>query len=139
MKKRKVQTILRVKTSCGYDFLILQMNARRNHYWQNVTGSVEEAETYRDAAIREAQEETGLRSKNIENITPLHLTYEFTDQWNSEVHEEVFLINCKEKWDVILDPNEHEDYKWIDQNSIQRSSVYYQSNFDALLKAKLKL
>lgn len=137
MKKRKVQTILCVSSVDGYQFLILQMNTRRNHYWQNVTGSVENNESYKDAAIREAQEETGLELENIEKVITVPIEFEFTDQRNNQVHEKVFFIQCKNQWNITLDPNEHEDFRWIHQNDLNRSCVHYQSNFDALVKASL--
>lgn len=139
MNKRKVQTILCVKKAEDFQFLLLKMNKRRNYFWQNVTGSVEENETFFDAALREAMEETGLSKDNIEKTIPLDLSFEFTDQWDNQVLEKVFLILCKRDWDIKLDPTEHDEFRWIDARAINRTSVHYETNYNALLLARERL
>jgi 8-oxo-dGTP pyrophosphatase MutT (NUDIX family) len=111
------------------------MNERREFFWQNVTGGVEEQETFINAALREAQEETGLLAKNVFSVMESDFEFEFHDQWNNDVHEKIFYIQCRSKWDVIIDPTEHSDFKWCHQNDINESSVKFKSNYEALKKA----
>jgi len=136
MDKRKVQSIIFI---CNQEnekqFLLLQMNERRKFFWQNVTGSVDDGEDFEAAALREAVEETKLTPDNIERIIPTTIEYKFTDQWQKNVTEKVFFIQCKNIWDVVLDPSEHVSFKWVDQNEIKKDSVHFESNYQALVKA----
>lgn len=132
MKKRKVQVVICVKELGIPQFLLLQMNAKRNSYWQNVTGSVEDDESFQEAAMRESQEETGIEDKNILTFSELEISFNFIDQWKNDVLEKVYLLECKNKWDVSIDPNEHQQFKWITLNELNSNIVHYSSNFEAI-------
>lgn len=137
MKKKKVQTVIFYNASNNRkQFLLLKMNERRKFLWQNVTGKVDPGEKYSDAAVREAKEETGLKKKNIKALYKSTMKYEFHDQWGKDVKEKIFFLECHEKWDVIIDPSEHCDFKWVDEKKITRESVHFDSNYRALLAAK---
>ena len=59
MNKRKVQVVIfREDNEDVLEFLLLKTNERRGLFWQNVTGSVDNGESYNDAAFREVAEET---------------------------------------------------------------------------------
>ena len=136
MIKRKVQSIL---VFCDANkqnqFLLLRTNNRRGNFWQNVTGGVDEGESFKDAALREAMEETAIDKENIADLRSIEFTFNFHDQWGNDVHEEVFLIRCKSKFDVIIDPSEHEEFKWVKESELNRDSVKFESNWKALQKA----
>lgn len=137
MKKRKAQAVIfYYAENNSKQFLLLKMNERRNHYWQNITGFVEDGEDFIDGAKREALEETSLKLQNVERVEALNTTFEFHDRWGNDVIENVFVIEAKEKWDVILDITEHQDYKWIDEKELTRDSVHYESNYKALKKVR---
>lgn len=136
MKKRKVQSILfYCDASNNKHFLLLKTNKRRGLFWQSVTGGVDEGEDYIDAAKREAHEETQLLANNIKSITKSQLRFEFHDQWNNDVVEKVFFIECFQKWDVLIDTSEHCDFVWCKDNDINNESVKYESNLLALKEA----
>ena len=136
MKKRKVQVVL---FYCAEDktkyFLLLKMNEKRGLFWQNVTGGVEENESFEDGAFREVKEETQLADNNIFKLHTTDFEFEFDDQWDHHVHEKVFLLQCKDRWDVKIDPSEHSEYKWISQDEINRESVHFETNYQALTLA----
>lgn len=138
MRKRKVQVIICIKEFDAPYFLTLQMNVVRNSFWQNITGGVEQDETLKEAAVREAIEETALEVNNIEKITVMNMNFSFIDQWNNEVEEYVFFFKCKKKWPVKLDPKEHQSFRWISKDQITRDCVHFESNYIALQEA-LKL
>ena len=70
MKKRKVQVaIFHLDEQQQKHFLLLKTNKKRGEFWQNVTGSVEEGESFEQGAIREVIEETGLVEKNIKKMS----------------------------------------------------------------------
>lgn len=140
-KTKKAQVILAAidKTSQNIKFLLLQTNERRGKFWQNVTGKIEDNETFEEGGLREAIEETQLSIESIVDIVDLGLTYEFTDSRQRKCHEKSFLIILDELWDVKLDPKEHLDFKWISQEEVEEGIVKFRSNLETLEKAKLIL
>lgn len=137
-KTKKAQVVLAVHDQVGhtFQFLLLQTNERRGSFWQNVTGKLEDNETFEEGGLREAIEETQLNIEAIIDIVPLGLKYEFTDQRERKVHEESFLIVLDQKWDVKIDPHEHQSFKWVGLDEIHREIVKHESNFETLLKSQ---
>ncbi len=135
MKKRKVQSVI---FYCDADqnkhFLLLRVNKKRGLFWQNSTGSVEENESFQEAAIREAIEETALTKNNLISIDDANLDFKFKDQWGFEAEEKVFYLKCKELWKVELDPTEHSEYKWVNQKDFSSSFLKFETNSKAVLK-----
>ncbi len=111
------------------------MNKRRKLHWQNVTGGVDEHENFQDAAIREAIEETNISQDSIKTVLQSDLEYSFKDQWGENIIEKVFFLKCHGPWEVKIDPNEHQDFKWVVSDDINEDSVHYQSNYIALKEA----
>lgn len=140
-KTKKAQVVLAAINSKSQSFkiLLLQTNERRGKFWQNVTGKVEENETFEEGALREAMEETQLKLDSIVDLVDLGLTYEFTDSWKRKVREKCFLIILEKTWDIKIDPHEHMDFKWIGLDEIHDGIVEYRSNYETLEKAKQTL
>ncbi len=138
LKTKKAQVILAAIDQAGhtFNFLLLQTNERRGSFWQNVTGKIEDGETFEEGALREAIEETNLSVESIVDILTLGLKYEFIDQRERKVQEESFLIIMDKKWDIKIDPSEHQNFKWVGINEIIRDSVKYESNYETLLKSQ---
>lgn len=136
-KTRKAQVVLAAfdNTSHSFQILLLQTNQKRGLFWQNVTGKIEEGETFEEGGLREAIEETQLKIESIIDIIDLGITFDFTDSRGRKVHEKCFLIILQEKWDVVLDSHEHISSKWISVQEINAESVKYSSNFEALQKS----
>lgn len=136
MNKNKVQVVIFHTAQNGNRLiLLLQMNKRRKLLWQNVTGAVETNESFKQAALRETTEETGLQEDNIIDFKKIDLEFTFTDQWQHSVYEQVFYCEVKNKWEVILDQAEHCSYQWIEEKNIDEKSVHYPSNLEAIRKA----
>ncbi|MBT4791333.1 MAG: NUDIX domain-containing protein [Halobacteriovoraceae bacterium] len=139
MDKRKVQSVIfYCAQGQGKHFLLLKMNKKRGYLWQNVTGGVDKNENFQDAAVREAAEETGLSTENIQQLIKTDIEFHFCDQWENNVTEKVFFIQVKNKWDVMLDPSEHCEFSWVNEKNISPKSVHYASNFEALQKAMVQ-
>ncbi len=136
-KTKKAQVVLATldEPSHTFNFLLLKTNERRGSFWQNVTGKIEENETIEEGGLREAIEETQLKIEDIVDIISLGLVYEFVDQRKRNVHEESFLIILDKKWDVKIDPHEHQAFKWVPLDQINRESVKHLSNFETLEKS----
>jgi 8-oxo-dGTP pyrophosphatase MutT (NUDIX family) len=137
-KTKKAQVVVAAidENSQSFQFLLLQTNEKRGEFWQNVTGKVEENETFEEGGLREAIEETGLKIEHIVDLTDLGLEYQFTDKRSRKVFEKSFLIILDKKWDVKIDPSEHQAYKWVDVLKVNEDSVKHQSNFECLTKAQ---
>src|ERR1700704_4530217 len=105
------------------DLQVLMMErAGWQGFWQSVTGSLaHEAEGFRDAAIREVREETGLdatrydlRDWGVENrfeIFKKHIGRYAPGVTHNLEH--VFSLSVPEPLPVKLDPAEHLSYKWL--------------------------
>ncbi len=139
-RQRKVQVVLAAISPVGvWSFLVFKTNPERGSFWQNVTGSVEDGETFEEAALREAQEESGLAIEHIVDIEDLNLVHHFQDRWKRKVEEHTFLIVLEGQWKPTLDPHEHVDWKWLDINEIEDDCLEWPSNVEALEKASLLL
>lgn len=137
-RTKKAQIILAAndEISQSFFFLLLQTNEKRGSFWQNVTGKIEENETFEEGGLREAMEETALSVESIVEMVSLGLSYDFTDQRGRKVHEESFLMILDQKWDVKIDPHEHQNFKWIPVDEINPEVVKYESNYETLVKAQ---
>lgn len=136
MRKRKAQVVIFSRDEDGTKhFLLLKTNKKRGEYWQNVTGSVEKNETYKEGALREAIEETGLSEKHIVKITNTELCFQFHDRWGRDVKEKTFLVEVDKKFKVIIDPSEHCDHKWLAEDNIKPKNFKHINNYLSVVYA----
>jgi dATP pyrophosphohydrolase len=102
------------------DYLLLRRIASYGGFWQFVTGSLEESETHRNAAIREVEEETGIRLDPA-SLIDLGLTnrFEILPRWRPKYapdvthNEEVCFAARVNKGPVRLDAVEHDAFCWL--------------------------
>jgi 8-oxo-dGTP pyrophosphatase MutT (NUDIX family) len=136
-KTKKAQVIIAALDAKNktFNFLLLQTNERRGQFWQNVTGKVEKDESYEDGALREAIEETAVPVELIVDMIDLGITHDFIDQRNRDVHEKAFLLILDSKWEIKLDPHEHQSFKWVNINELHKDLVKFAGNYEALAKA----
>ena len=135
-RHKKVQIVVAARTPSGeWSCLILKRNKEGGGIWQNVTGSVDENETFEDGALRETQEETALQLESIIDIHEIGLVYKFLDRWKRKVEERTFLIMSDQQWKPTLDPKEHSDWKWVGLNDVTSNMLEWPSNTETLLKA----
>ena len=140
MKKRqKVQTVIFAKDANGQKhFLLLQTNAERQAFWQNVTGGVDQGESFEEASIREAFEETSIQKEYLTKLHGPFQEYFFQDRWGYHVHEKVFAIELEKIFDIKIDPSEHQAFRWIKESELCPTSVAFESNYHALLEVVRK-
>lgn len=136
-KIKKAQVVIAAldQNSRTFEFLLLKTNQKRGSFWQNATGKIEQNETIEEGGLREAIEETHLKVDDIVDMIDLNLSFSFTDRRERKVLEKCFLIILDQKWDVKIDPHEHESFQWVNINNIHSESVKFSSNFEALERA----
>jgi dihydroneopterin triphosphate diphosphatase len=137
---RSIQVVIFAEIEKQQEFLLLKRIQSHGGFWQSVTGSLEDNETHRQAAVREVFEETGIHC-NAEELIDLELTniFEIAPQWRSKFaqdvthNEEICFALQVEKCEVRLDALEHQDYLWLDAERAY-AMFYWSSNKKALAK-----
>jgi 8-oxo-dGTP pyrophosphatase MutT (NUDIX family) len=124
--KQKIQIV----TIAENQLLLLQFAKFYDGGFQNITGSVENGETFQQAAERELFEEIGIR----ENLIDIDYTIQFNDRWGFEVIEKIFLCEL-DKIPKITISEEHKSYKWVPCEKITPQDFVFPTNFRAFQKA----
>ena len=124
--KQKVQVVT-IAENC---VLLLQFAKDRGEGFQNITGSVEDDESFLEAARREMVEEIGV----ADNVIDIDLSFSFRDRWGYEVLEKVFLYHPHEKPKIAIS-SEHQSYKWKKLQETTKDDFAYATNYEALQKA----
>jgi 8-oxo-dGTP pyrophosphatase MutT (NUDIX family) len=100
------------RTEEGVKYLLLY---RRGEYWNFPKGHFEEGEQSLDTALREAEEETGLR-KNELHILPGFRAYEKFHFYSAaeKIYDTVILYLAETKQPrILISPREHSGYAWF--------------------------
>src|ERR1700679_2302529 len=103
------------KTSDGIKFLLLY---RRGNYWNFPKGHFEPGETSIDAALRELEEETGIKKSEL-RIAPNFRAYErfYFKVGNQGIYDTVILFLAEtHKAEITIRPREHSGYGWFLQH-----------------------
>jgi 8-oxo-dGTP pyrophosphatase MutT (NUDIX family) len=129
--KKKIQVVVIAEDSA----LFLEFNSKSKNGpqgFQNITGSVENGESFEEAAVRELQEEIGVKCSQLSD---LKMEFLFNDRWKNKCKEKVFLCLLDKKPAIVLS-EEHKSYKWILLSKVQKSDYTFPSNFEALLNSQ---
>lgn len=124
--KQKIQIV----TIAEGHLLLLQFAKFHGEGFQNITGSVEDDESFTEAARRELLEEISLSHQVID----LHHEFNFQDRWNSNVQEKVFLT-IFDKIPKVIISEEHQSFKWIPVETVTADNFVFETNFTAFQKA----
>jgi lipoyl(octanoyl) transferase len=103
----------------GSEVLVLHRSPEGDAYWHTVAGAVEEGESWAEAAVRELEEEIGLRVPVVdlerEYAYPLAQESERSRSRFAPGIEQVvvrcFAVEAPPGWEPTLN-EEHDDYRW---------------------------
>ena len=104
-----------------------------NGYWEFVRGNIEENETEKETAIREAKEETGISDLNF--IESFKEKISFFYKMNNElINKEIIFFLAETKIEKIKLSFEHKDYKWLEIEDALKL-IKFKNSREVLIKA----
>jgi len=135
-KKSKAQVwVLSLKDE-EFHALLLKLIPERGAYWQPVTGGIEDGESPKQGALREAWEETGFDP--FEAIQALDHRFEYESRWG-RVEEEAFYFFAVPGCPAPkLDAREHTDYRWVKLSEVD-PLIRHESQLEVVRKIKERL
>ena len=112
-------------------FLLLNYPSK---HWDFVKGKIEEGETLHETAIRETNEETGIKDIEFLDGFKEEIEYYFRAD-NQDIHKKViFFLGKTETTNIILS-HEHLDFIWLDfDNALNK--ITYQNAKNLLRKSE---
>lgn len=130
MSHKKIQVAVIAQCNNKYYLLQLRTIPKNGSFWQNITGSVEEGEKYKQAAIRELQEETGIEIECVERFQALDYKIKFHDKWGRDVTEKAYCVLINDTIEIKICSKEHDEYKWIECSKVTKDNFKYPGNFE---------
>ena len=117
---KRPESVLVVIHTPDLQILLLE-RAKHPGYWQSVTGSREDNESFLQTAIREVREETGLEITAEQLRTwPGENVYEIMSEWRHRFapdvthnRERVFSLCLPTPVSITTAPNEHRAWRWL--------------------------
>ncbi len=131
----QVEVILFKKKDDTIFFLVLKRNPQKGSFWQPITGNVKPHESFKQAALREMEEETNI--KEYLEFTDTGYSFDFFDD-NRNQHEKVFGIHVPRTAKVVLSP-EHTEFQWTSKEDALNRYLKYPGNKEGLRKLCKKL
>ena len=112
-------------------FLLLNYPSK---HWDFVKGKMEEGETFHETALRETDEETGIKDVEFLDGFKEEIEYYFRAD-NQDIHKKVIFFLGKTKTTDIILSHEHLDFIWLDYNNAL-DKITYKNAKDLLKKSK---
>ena len=131
MKEEISAGVILVNENNRKQFLLLNYPSK---HWDFVKGKMEEGETFHETALRETDEETGIKDVEFLDGFKEEIEYYFRAD-NQDIHKKViFFLGKTQTQDIILS-HEHLDFIWLDfDNALKK--ITYKNAKDLLKKSK---
>lgn len=113
---------------CNY-LIIKRCSSYLNNNWQMISGKIEKGETAWQAALREIKEETNIIPDDFYSADLLEKFYEINQNCINLVP--IFVGFIKEPVDIKLNPEEHDEYKWITKDEA-KTYLEFKNQLDAI-------
>lgn len=142
-RSQSIQTYIFQRNNGTPRYLLLKRVEDHGNFWQPVTGGLERGESWKDAAVREVYEETGLRGE-IEDLNYRHSFLVDPSFWKKhpeftiKVNEESsFMMDVTgiDTDSVVLNPEEHDAFEWVDYETAM-NRIIWEGNKKALKLAQ---
>lgn len=109
-------------------FLLLKRIPEKGGFWQPITGNVQEEESFKEAALREIREETGV--SQILRLIDTDYSFDFFDN-NRWQHERVFGVQVDNNAKIVLS-REHTEFKWATEEEALNEYLKWPGNKEGL-------
>ncbi len=121
------------------EYLLMHRTAKRDGFWQGVSGGVEEGESLDLAAARELKEETGFEAsvQSINSQFEYSVKERFRHIYSPNVkviREHSFTADVTGLGEPTLS-DEHDDFKWVPFDEIDIESLQWEGSRIAIRKA----
>lgn len=93
-------------------FLMLEREETKND-WTFAKGHAEEGETPKETAMRELEEETGIKEIEILDLPLIHEEYEIVSHSEKRLKINDYFIGFVKDKDVKIEKKEIQSYKWV--------------------------
>jgi len=141
---KRPESVLVVIHTADLKILLLE-RAKHPGYWQSVTGSREEGESFLETAVREVQEETGLHIQPEQlRAWPGENRYTIMPEWRHRyapdvTHnlERVFSLCLPMACDIQIAPAEHRAWRWLPYTEAA-AACFSASNREAILALRAR-
>ena len=101
-------------------FLLLNYPSK---HWDFVKGKMEKGETFHETALRETNEETGIKDVEFLDGFKEEIEYYFRAD-NQDIHKKVIFFLGKTKTTNIILSHEHLDFIWLDFDNALNKITY---------------
>ncbi len=99
-----VRAVVFRKKADGVEFLLLHKVDPDESWWQTVAGGWEEGESWREGAVREMKEETGLEPRRVWDL-------EYEPEFDGgEAKDHFFAVEADGEVDIS---GEHDSWRWV--------------------------
>lgn len=141
---KRPESVLVVIHTPDLQILLLE-RARHPGYWQSVTGSREDGESFLETAVREVREETDLEiTADQLRVWPGENIYTIMPEWRHRYapdvthnRERVFSLCLPTVCDITITPAEHRAWRWLPCDEAA-AACFSASNRETILALKNK-
>lgn len=118
-------------------YLLLKRTEEDWGFWQYMTGTLHEGESFLGCLKREMNEEVGIVDNEIISIDPMFFSF----TWNKKdwrlIHDFTYSVHISATFLPKISPLEHDEYKWEEfDDAIE---ILYTDNNKAALKKLYKI
>ena len=114
------------------EYLLLKRTEQDWWFWQCVTWTLHEGESFLMCLKREINEETWILESMIVSISDLFHSFTWNKADGRLIHEFVYSVTVDDKWFIPqLSPEEHDEYMWADY-TLAMETLYTENNKNSL-------
>lgn len=109
-----INAFIYTKNEMNVNFLCIKRIPEDGGFWQTVTGTVHDDESFLGTITREIKEECGINAQEILKIDGPYLDLEWM-KGDKLIREFVYAVEVKTNVEITLAPDEHDAYRWCNK------------------------